>query len=255
DLAMSGRVNLPRKASAPAPSKAPQVRTTAPGENVVVEGDDAVDLPSVLAQGPITFKLALDGGWGRNGAAASPPGWRGRITTADVRNPQVSAVLRSPLAVSVVPGTDQQPLQWSVGETSIRVTLPQRRSFTINHLGSDNRNAQWRSAGNIEGLVPAWLVAQMPRSKNPRQMDAEWNLTMTQTLERTVNLRRRSGDLILPGQPPIALGLQTLRLQVRATPADGKSSNIAFDADVVGSRLGSISVRGTTVANIRDGIP
>jgi len=257
DLTVSGRVNLPREARAPAStSRAPQVRTTTPGENVVVEGDDAVDLPSVLAQGPISFKLALDGGWGRGSAAASSaPGWRGRIATADVRNPQVSAVLRSPLAVSVIPGAGEQPLQWSVGETSIRVNLPQRRSFTINHLGSDNRNAQWRSAGNIEGLVPAWLVAQLPRSKNPLQLDADWNLTMTQTLEGTVNLRRRSGDLTLPGQPPIELGLQTLRLQVRATPASGNSSNIAFDVDIAGSKLGNLSARGTTVATMRDGIP
>ena len=256
DLTMSGRLNLPRKVSAPASGKAPQVRTTAPGENVVVEGDDAVDLPSVLAQGPITFKLALNGGWGRGTVpATSAPGWRGRVTTADVRNPQVSAVLRSPLAVSVVPGTGQQPLQWSVGETSIRVNLPQRRSFTINHRGSDNRNAQWRSAGSIEGLVPAWLVAQLPRSKNPLQLDADWNLTMTQALEGTVNLRRRSGDLTLPGQPPVGLGLQTLRLQLRATPAGANSSTIAFDADIAGSRLGSVSARGTTVATIRGGIP
>lgn len=256
DLTMSGRVNLPREARAPAASKKPQVRTTAPGENVVVEGDDAVDLPSVLAQGPVNFKIALDGGWGRgNTPATSASGWRGRITTADVRNPQVSAVLRSPLALSVVPGSGEQPLQWSVGETSIRVTLPQRRSFTINHRGSDNRNAQWRSAGSIEGLVPAWLVAQLPRSKNPLQLDADWDLTMTQTLEGTVNLRRRSGDLTLPGQPPIDLGLQTLRLQVRATPAGSNSSNIAFDVDVAGSKLGNLSARGTTLATMRDGIP
>lgn len=256
DLTLSGRVNLPRQARAPAASRTPQVRTTAPGENVVVEGGDALDLPSVLAQGPVNFKIALDGGWGRGDTAAtSASGWRGRVTTADVRNPQVSAVLRSPLALSVVPGTDEQPLQWSVGETSIRVTLPQRRSFTINHRGSDNRNAQWRSAGSIEGLVPAWLVAQLPRSKNPLQLDADWDLTMTQTLEGTVNLRRRSGDLSLPGQPPIDLGLQTLRLQVRATPAGSNSSNIAFDVDVAGAKLGKLSARGTTLATMRDGIP
>lgn len=256
DLAVSGRVDLPRKARAPASGKTPQVKTTAPGENVVVEGDDAVDLPSVLAQGPVNFKLALDGGWGQGSASSdSAPGWRGRLTTLDVRNPQVSAVLRSPLALSVIPGEGDKPLQWSVGETSIRVNLPQRRSFTINHLGSDNRNAKWRSAGNIEGLVPAWLVAQLPRSKNPLQLDADWNLTMTQTLEGTVNLRRRSGDLTLPGQPPIDLGLQTLRLQVRATPANGNSSNIAFDVDIAGSKLGTLSARGTTLATIRDGVP
>src|SRR5690606_13673996 len=85
--------------------------------------------------------------------------------------------------------------------------------------------------------------------------DVDWNLTMTQTLEGTVNLRRRGGDLTLPGQPPIELGLQTLRLQARATPANGNSSNIALDAEIVGSRLGRISAKGTTVAAIRDGIP
>src|SRR5690606_8194417 len=57
------------------------------------------------------------------------------------------------------------------------------------------------------------------------------------------------------GQPPINLGLQTMRLQARATPAGANSSNIAFDAEISGTRLGSISASGMTMATMRNGIP
>ncbi len=261
ELALTARIDLPASLRTRAASKpGPQIETVAAGQNVVVDdgGGAALDLPSILTQGPVNARLAVAGGWrrGANGQlGVGLPGWRGAVSRLEVRNPQASVVLGSPLAISVVPGAEGRPLQWMVGRTAVRVNLPQRRSFTLNHIESSNRDAQWRSAGRVDGLVPAWLVAQLPRSKNPLQVDVDWDMAMTSTLQGQVNLRRRSGDLMLPGEPPLALGLQTLRLQVQAQPANGTTSNIVLDAEIVGSRLGRISARGTTVATVRNGIP
>lgn len=257
---LSGQVSLPVQATgAAAPAR---METVAAGRNEVVDetGEPALDIPSILKQGPVRFALSLEGAWkrGANGQlGAGLEGWRGNVTRLDVRNPQVSAVLGSPMAVGVVPGDEsaQRALQWSVGAGSVQVNLPARRSFTLQHAGSSNREAQWRSAGRVDGLVPAWVVAQLPRTANPLRLDLVWDLAMTRSLEGEVSLRRRGGDLSLPGEPPIDLGLQSLEVRLTARPANGNSSNIAFSANVSGTKLGRIDVRGSTIATAVNGVP
>src|SRR5690606_18295023 len=142
-----------------------------------------------------------------------------------------------------------------VGATSVKVNLPQRRSFTLDHKGSSNRDAQWRSAGSVTGLVPAWLIAQLPRTKDPLRVDLAWDLAMTNALQGSIDLNRRGGDISFPGDAAIALGLQSRRLQARATPSSGNASILTFALNVSGKHLGEISAQGSTVAVTRDGIP
>ncbi|MBU4609341.1 translocation/assembly module TamB domain-containing protein [Achromobacter sp. GG226] len=233
-----------------------RIETVAPGQNEVVDtGQDALDLPSVLRQGAFDVRLAVNGAWdaGRQGQLGpGRDGWRGTIDTLDVRNRQAGVALGSAAQVAVVPG---EPLLWSVGQTNVQLRLPGQRAIVIAHRASSGSGTQWRTSGAVDGLTPAWLVAQLPRLKDPLRVDLDWDLTMGQALAGTVNLTRRSGDLAIPGTPPLQAGLTELRLRARATPTSGNASTFAFDARVAGKMLGSIDATGTTTLTVVDGVP
>ncbi len=263
ELAIKGRVDHPLLAAQTRaaqgrtpPGPAVRIETVAPGQNEVVDTTDtALDLPTVFRQGALDLQLALAGGWNAGGAGELGPGrdgWRGTVGTLDVRNRQAGIVLGSPAAVSVVPG---EPLLWSVGQTSIQLRLPGQRAIVIAHRASSGSGEQWRSAGGIDSLTPAWLVSQLPRVPNPLRVDLAWDLDMGRALSGTVDLTRRSGDVAIPGSPPVAIGLTEMRVRARATPTSGGASALSFDARVAGKLLGSIDASGTTAITVVDGIP
>lgn len=237
-LDLTAKVNLPTPAQAAAPS------------------DD--DLPALLTRGPVDLAVKLDGGWGPGAARQVSPGlegWRGTVSQLNVRNPHVGAVLGKPVAVSFVPAARPPQWQWDVGATQLALSLPKGRRITLDHAGSRGGGTRWQSAGGVTGLVPAWLVAQLPTVPQPLRLGMTWDLSMAEALGGTVQVVRRDGDIAVPGEPPVPLGLKDLQLDVRATAGPGSSSRIAIAAQVAGSRVGSIKATGGTTVAIRDGIP
>lgn len=252
-LQLKARLNLPRAWTA----ATPQVRTVAPGHNQVVDDDAPLDLPATLKQGPVDIDLALSGAWGVAAASATDngrAGWRGSVERLQIRNPQVGLTLGTAVPVTVLTG-GEAPLAWSVGQTNLRIGLPRRRSLVVQHAGSSGQGSQWRSAGRADGVVPAWLVAQLPRVRDPLQLDLAWDLAMTNTLAGTLDARRRAGDLAAPGEPPIPLELRTLALRAEAVPASGNTSNVTFSLDLAGRQFGQIAANGATAITVRNGVP
>lgn len=259
-LTAQGRFDLPAgvlPAPASPPSQPVQVDNEMKAPPEVVD-DEAIDLPAALAQGPHQVELQLTGSWSAAGEPAWQPGalgWRGRIERLALSNPQLTLALREPVQVGVIPPAEADPLRWQVGATRLQFSLPHQRNVILVHEGSSGQGTQWRSAGRVDGLVPAWVVAQLPRSREPLALDLSWNLGVAQALEGEVRLRRRSGDITLPVTPPITLGLQVLDLQIQARPLKGGQSALTLNLDVVGDQLGRLSARGQTEARLNQGVP
>ena len=262
-FSLQGRVELPPELLAQA-AAAEQARV----EPVLIDGqmqapaDDpaaaVIDLPAALAKGPYQVDLVLGGRWDGGTAEGALPGrmaWRGQLDRLVVRNAEVGLSLRDAMAVAVAPATSAAPLAWQVGATRLQLSLPHGRQVVLVHAGSRGAGAQWRSAGQVDNLVPAWVIAQLPRAPEPLRLDLSWDVGVAEAFEGSVQVRRRAGDLVVPGEAPIALGLQELALSARATPVRAGQSAVQFNLDVRGSRIGTISAQGSTVALLRGGVP
>lgn len=220
--------------------------------------DEAIDLPAVLAEGPYRFDVVLEGGWGPGGAEAWQAGrlgWRGRIARLAIQNPQVGLQLLDPLAVDIAVPAEQRPLTWQLGATRLQLALPYQRRVVLVHRGSDGNGEHWRSAGRIDDLVPAWLVAQLPRSNDPLRLDLAWDLARAASLTGQVQLRRRAGDIEIPGEQSLALGLQTLQVDLRAEATGPGASTLHLEANVAGKQLGRLALEGSTRMVLSGGVP
>ncbi|MDB5763112.1 MAG: hypothetical protein JWQ21_2107 [Herminiimonas sp.] len=94
--------------------------------------------------------------------------------------------------------------------------------------------------GRFERLQIAPLLkfaGPSPALTTDLQLDGEWNAGIAGTIDGSVKIKRRSGDIVMRGSTPIALGLRTLDAGV--TAADGRL-NLQLLAD--GAQLGRIDV-------------
>lgn len=260
-LSLTARVALPMLEGKSAPQKVKPAGPAKAGASKPQASEDtddggAVDLPAALRQGPINIELSLEGGYHPLDAAKKVVAhWTGRLSRLQVNNPAVTLQLNTPVDLRVQPPAAPEPLQWSVGPTVVQLTLPAKRRIMVQHVGSSGSGSTWRSAGRIDELVPAWLVAQLPRSSNPLRLAISWDLAAEPALAGSVHVTRRGGDLSIPGATPLALGLRQLELQLQARGAAGDRSNISVRALIEGERVGRLAAQGSTVAVMRNGVP
>ena len=246
ELTLSARLDLP-----PAWQSRAAVRTDA-----LKNDDEALDLPAALRQGPVQIELQLGGGYAAADPAHDvPENWQGRVTRLRASNPEVSATLEAPVEVRLQFAQAQQPMRWSVGATQLLLRLPGKRQVLIRHAGSSGSGMHWRSAGSIEDLVPAWVVAQLPRAADPLRVAVQWDLAAEPALAGSLRVTRRRGDIYLPGSPPLALGLKQLDVQLVARAEAGNRSSLNLQALIEGNRVGRLSVSGNTTVVTQSGLP
>ncbi|HTM62210.1 MAG TPA: translocation/assembly module TamB domain-containing protein [Burkholderiales bacterium] len=78
------------------------------------------------------------------------------------------------------------------------------------------------SSGEFKGLPAQWAIAAAgltDRLKSTLMLDGQWSVTAAPALDGNLRLRRASGDLVIQDERPIALGLQSVALDARFTPA------------------------------------
>ncbi|MGE4336123.1 MAG: translocation/assembly module TamB domain-containing protein, partial [Pigmentiphaga sp.] len=259
-LTLKGSLTLPPGLLPEPSSESMQVSIE---EGQLIESDpspleEAIDLPAVLAEGPYRFDVMVEGGWGPGvpeAWQAGRLGWRGRIARLAIHNPKIGLQLLDPLLVDVAMPAGEQPLAWRLGSTRLQLELPYRRRVVLVHQGSDGSGDHWRSAGRLDDLVPAWVVAQLPRSTDPLRLDLAWDLERAASLTGQVQLRRRAGDIEIPGEQAVALGLQALRLDLVAEAAGTGASTLRVEAHLAGNQLGRLDLDGSTRMVLSGGVP
>ncbi|WP_066128860.1 translocation/assembly module TamB domain-containing protein [Bordetella ansorpii] len=224
-----------------------------------------------LGRAPAQARLALDGGWGTGQAAAgqsastaSLVGYRGTLARLDASSAGFALAIEKPMTLAYLPGAAAPAWQTQVGATVLAVTFPDRQRIVLAHGGSRAGAGRWETAGQADNLVinadmvtqlrraldPASLEADAQREANrvnaavrgPRRiaLDATWDLRFAGALGGKVHVSRRDGDLRIPGDPPIPLGLRQLALDLTATPTSGGASRLAATLDVRTEKMGTI---------------
>ncbi len=193
-------------------------------------GKQSLDRLNISAQGLLSaHRIELSAQGERVDATAELEGafrradatWRGRLLHADNAGEYAFALL--------------QPAVLELGADRVLFGATRARLFgTDVDLGETvYRNGELASSGSVSGVPLARLLALM---KQPPKLDstlvfgARWTVKAGERLDATLDVVRESGDLVMQGEEPLALGLRQGVLSVRAV-ANRIDAELAISGD------------------------
>ncbi|WP_306575453.1 translocation/assembly module TamB domain-containing protein [Oligella urethralis] len=211
-----------------------------------------------VGKAPIDFDVAAHGGW--KVLADGYEGWSGVIERLDVAHAGFAINQPESISLSFIPqGANAKP-EWDVGASTVQITLPGNHRISLEQGGSKGKDGKFDSKGAIRGLTltPQLLEdvtdafgitlgtdaegkslnhgiivrgRQTPVT-NPPVFDVEWDVDFDGALNGTAAILHRRGDFILPSDPPVALGLQTMDLRIRSRSQGGTRSLLTADLNL-----------------------
>lgn len=228
----------------------------------------------VLGRARAQAQLEFSGGWGAGPAAeGAAAGWRGSVSRLTADSAGFALALERPVTLAYVPEAVAPQWQWQVGATTLALVFPDKQRVALAHAASRGGAGRWETAGRADALViTAAMVRQIlvaldpeavaraerdsgspvnapvPAAQRRISLDASWDLKFAGALAGKVRVARRDGDLRIPGDPPIPLGLRTLVLEANATPTGGQASRLDARLDMATARMGAIN--GTASATL-----
>lgn len=226
--------------------------------------------PKVLGKAPAEVRLAFDGGWGEQNGL---DGWRGRLAGLTAESAGFTVAIPGPLALALAPAAVAPAWQWQVGAAEIQAIFPDKQRLVLQHQASRGGQGRWETAGRADnfeirasmlrqimaGLDPAGAERAARDSRRVNAFTAEgqrrialdlaWDLKFASALSGRLRLARRDGDLRIPGDPPIPLGLKRLQLEVVAKALEGARSRVNATLDLETEKMGRVSATATTQIN------
>lgn len=228
--------------------------------------------PNVPGLAPMQASLALAGGWGHGpsgGDSTQAEGWRGRLERLTASHAGVQVDTLAPLALSWLPQAAGQ--QWSAGATQLRVALDKSPLLTLDHVRSAGGHGRWETRGGIAQLHVTDARIEQLRKRfgldgvaggvdrggvtvsggaaqrgNDITLGMDWNLAFSDALEGKAQVRRLEGDLVIPWDTPVPVGLRDLTLTLDAARVAAGRSRIQANAVVRTERMGTLTVEATT---------
>jgi translocation and assembly module TamB len=198
-----------------------------------------LDVSGTTAQHTLNVTLAeRDQNWKMSAAGglqdlARAPRWEGVINTFDAAG-HLTAKLNAPANLSISQKQVQLD-QFKVTGTNASIVIEQ---FLRNERGVTTR-------GKFEHVK----IGELLQSINPAApvggdlaLAGEWNLSLIDKLDGTVNVRRESGDIIMRGNASAALGLNTLNASATAT-----KGRLAVNLLAEGKQTGRIDINLNTM--------
>lgn len=221
--------------------------------------------PDTVGSAPVDAQVALQGRWGSLGQHAdSAEGWRGRLDVLQATHAGLQLDMRSPTEIVFAPQALAPDWQWQVGETSLALRLPSGSEALMQHERSNAAQGRWETRGGIDRLVVSRPIVEELQSLIPSPdasrgriimaedekysnaeiiFDADWDLKFAGALAGSVELRRLSGDFIIPGEPDFPLGLQNFDLQLTATPTNASTSRLDGELKVSTEEMGQVDAK------------
>ncbi|CAB3660681.1 hypothetical protein LMG3458_00564 [Achromobacter deleyi] len=230
--------------------------------------------PGVLGQSRAQAAITFAGGWGKGPAGdadAALTGWRGTFSRLSADTAGFTVATERPVTLSYLPSAVAPQWQWQVGQTALALSLPGKEKLVIAHKGSRGDAKRWETAGQSDNLI---ITAAMARqviaavdpeaaaklNKGPKRvnamvaegqrriaLDVLWDLKFDGRLAGRARIARRDGDLLIPGDPPIPLGVKALVLDLTATPTAANASRLDAKLDLATEKMGKISGNGNAV--------
>jgi translocation and assembly module TamB len=149
------------------------------------------------------------------GAWQAPLGWTGVLTS--FRNSGIyPAQLLTPMPITFTRGG------YSAGPARAMIS---GGNVTLTNL--EWRDGRLGSSGEIRDLpaVPLLALARITLPQSSLRINGAWSITTSPSLNGWVTLARATGDIMTPGQKPVALGLERLSV-------DARFVNGAIDASI-----------------------
>lgn len=230
--------------------------------------------PGVLGEAPAKANIVFAGAWGK-GPAGTPdaalPGWRGTFSRLTAETAGFAVAVDRPVTLAYLPSAVEPQWQWQVGKTALSLTLPGKERVILTHQGSRGGGKRWETAGQAGNLVltaamarqvigaidpeavaklgkrPGRVNAMVPEGQRRIALDALWDLKFDGRLGGKARIARREGDLLIPGDPPIPLGLKALMLDVTATPTSANASRLDAKINLATDKMGVVNGTGTAV--------
>jgi translocation and assembly module TamB len=230
--------------------------------------------PGVLGQSRAEAAITFAGGWGKGPAGeadAALTGWRGTLSRLTDGSAGFTVSADRPVTLSYLPAAVAPQWQWQVGPTVLGVALPGKEKLAIAHKGSRGDAKRWETAGQADNLVitaamarqviaavdpdaaakmkqgPKRVNATVAESQRRIALDASWDLKFDGRLAGRARIARRDGDLLIPGDPPVPLGVKALVLDLTATPTGPNASRLDARLDLATDKMGKIAGNGTAV--------
>lgn len=230
--------------------------------------------PGVLGQSRAEAAITFAGGWGKGPAGeadAALTGWRGTVSRLTAGSAGFTVSADRPVTLSYLPAAVAPQWQWQVGPTVLGVALPGKEKLAIAHMGSRGDAKRWETAGQADNLVitaamarqviaavdpeaaakmkqgPKRVNATVAESQRRIALDASWDLKFDGRLAGRARIARRDGDLLIPGDPPVPLGVKALVLDLTATPTGPNASRLDARLDLATDKMGKIAGNGTAV--------
>lgn len=230
--------------------------------------------PGVLGESRAQATLAFAGGWGKGAPGATDAaltGWRGTVSRLTADSAGFTVSVDRPVTLSYLPAAVAPQWQWQVGQTVLGVALPGKEKLAIAHKGSRGDAKRWETAGQADNLVitaamarqviaavdpeaaakmnkgPKRVNATVAESQRRIALDASWDLKFDGRLAGRARIARRDGDLLIPGDPPVPLGVKALVLDLTATPTSANASRLDARLDLATDKMGKIAGNGTAV--------
>ncbi|WP_238874604.1 translocation/assembly module TamB domain-containing protein [Achromobacter xylosoxidans] len=230
--------------------------------------------PGVLGQSRAEAAITFAGGWGKGPAGeadAALTGWRGTVSRLTAGSAGFTVSADRPVTLSYLPAAVAPQWQWQVGQTVLGVALPGKEKLAIAHKGSRGDAKRWETAGQADNLVitaamarqviaavdpeaaakmkqgPKRVNATVAESQRRIALDASWDLKFDGRLAGRARIARRDGDLLIPGDPPVPLGVKALVLDLTATPTGPNASRLDARLDLATDKMGKIAGNGTAV--------
>lgn len=223
--------------------------------NLDVSGTTAQHtLNATLAEREQNWKMSAAGGLQE---LARAPRWEGAINTFDAAG-YLTAKLNAP-AHLLISQKQVQLDQFKVTGANASIVIEQ---FLRNERGVTTR-------GKFEHVK----IGELLQSINPAApvggdlaLAGEWNLSLIDKLDGTVNVRRESGDIVMRGNASAALGLNTLKASATASKgrlavnllAEGKQTgriDINLNTTIGGDSRFSISPNAPVSGSARMSVP
>ena len=197
-------------------------------------GTRAAHTLSVAARGAqLDARAALSGGW------HPEQGWRGQLLRMD-NSGRYPVKLNAPAGLAFGRG------QFSLTNADLSLA---RGTVQIQKLAWSG--GRITSQGSMSGLDSAYLIqlAQLkPGINSSLILGGKWQVDMANQVNGNVEIWRERGDVSVPTAPPTALGIDFLRLTLKAV-----ANRVQGDFNLTGSTLGSVSARVDTVLAQQNG--
>ncbi|MDN5842233.1 MAG: translocation/assembly module TamB domain-containing protein [Alcaligenaceae bacterium] len=215
----------------------------------------------VVGEAPAEAKLKVTGGWASVDGVA---GWRGAVDTLDAEHADLSVRSDHPIALQYLLSEEGAAARWHVGAGQIQVSLSGESIVRLDHSSSEGQGTHWATAGRIDSLVispkriemlQAWLgrgkeqeggvhTALSERAQHSRlETSVDWSLKFSDALEGGLHIQRTAGDLVVPVDVPIELGLQHAALDVQIDRDGPGLSSVTAELQVRTQKMGNMQVR------------